>query len=69
MSMDDDLKEEIQKGAKLEKPEDEDLAAREEEKRKRQEELEALKQAMMDSGQWEEPPADEECTCGRTTCR
>jgi hypothetical protein len=60
--MDDDLKEEIKKGKKLSKTQkDAEIAA---EKQQRAEELAALKQAMIDSGQWEEPaeeepPADE----------
>jgi hypothetical protein len=53
-----ELQEEIKAGKELDKVDTDE--EREAAKQKRKEELEALKQAMIDSGQWEEPPADEE---------
>ena len=44
--IDKELKEEIKKGVKLEKPDEEELKKREEEKKKRMEEVEKVKQAL-----------------------
>ena len=43
---DKELGEQIKKGVKLEKPDEEDLKNREEDKKKRLEELETVKQAL-----------------------
>jgi hypothetical protein len=46
MSLDKELKEQIQKGVSLQKVDEEELKKREEEKKKRMEELEKVKQAL-----------------------
>ena len=46
MSLGDDLKEEIKKGVTLQKVDEDDMRKREEEKAKRREEIEKLKQAL-----------------------
>ena len=46
MSLGDDLKEQIKKGVNLQKVDEADMKQREEEKKKRMEELEKVKQAL-----------------------
>ena len=48
--LDDELKNEIKKGAKLNKVDQEELKKREEEKKKRLEELEKVKKALEGQG-------------------
>lgn len=50
----EELRKEIEQGKKLQKVNDEDLKAREEEKKKRQAELEKLKEKLKAEGKWEE---------------
>jgi len=46
--LDDELKDEIKKGVRLQKVDDAEIKAREEERKKRMEELEKVKQALGD---------------------
>ena len=46
MSMDDELKDAIKKGVSLDKPDDAEMKKREDEKKKRMEELEKVKDAL-----------------------
>lgn len=48
--LDDELKNEITKGVKLNKVDENEIKKREEEKKKRQEELEKLKKALEEKG-------------------
>lgn len=57
MSMDDQLKKEIEAGAKLAKVVDPDAAKKEAEKKKRAEELKILQEKMKASGQWKDEEA------------
>lgn len=54
MSMDDQLKKEIEAGKKLEHVVDPEAAKKEAEKKKRAEELKILQEKMKASGQWKE---------------
>jgi Skp family chaperone for outer membrane proteins len=54
MSDMDQLKKEIEAGKKLDKVADDEIKAREEEKRKRAEELEKLKAKLKAEGKWTE---------------
>ena len=50
----EDLRKEIEAGVKLNKVDDADLKAREDEKKKKAEELEKLKEKLKAEGKWEE---------------
>ena len=50
----EDLRKEIEAGVKLNKVDEDDLKAREEEKKKKAEELEKLKEKLKAEGKWEE---------------